>query len=359
MANAWVEFVKQYAKKKNISYGCAISEAGPEYRKLKGMNVKPKEKKKSKITVPKKKTKEEEKPKEVEPPRARRKYFEGLSEPEKEDRKRYKDYKRIKCDKMNSIAFFINQFQLKGNFEEAKDKINTMIINDDVPITPEIYSKSIKSITGIKNLTKQIIDDIVNHTNYWGQCYEFMSDEGLFKELMTLLKNNAPSLYEEKKRHDESNRRRRDGLQPLYDGQETKEKKVSVPKPQPKTNEPNPYDIIISNWDDDYLNVLIDQELPKLGENIERIAERKTLNDDLLLSLIPKEIIEGVLNIGGVEYLSKGLNIIIDSYNGKSFYPKWTLRKGSFPERLRMRILKDLEGVKKEYKGAGYLKRIN
>ena len=83
-----------------------------------------------------------------------------------------------------------------------------MIINDDVPITPEIYSKSIKSITGIKNLTKQIIDDIVNHTNYWGQCYEFMSDEGLFKELMTLLKNNAP-LYEEKKRHDENNRFRK------------------------------------------------------------------------------------------------------------------------------------------------------
>jgi len=49
-------------------------------------------KKMSKITVPKKKTKEEEKPKEVEPPkRARRKYFEGLSEPEKEDRKMYKD----------------------------------------------------------------------------------------------------------------------------------------------------------------------------------------------------------------------------------------------------------------------------
>ena len=171
------------------------------------MHAKPKAKTKSKINV--QKQEKEEKPKEVEPPkRARRKYFEGLSEPEKEDRKRYKDYKRIKCDKMNSIAFFINQFQLKGNFEEAKDKINTMIINDDVPITPEIYSKSIKSITGIKNLTKQIIDDIVNHTNYWGQCYEFMSDEGLFKELMTLLKNNAP-LYEEKKRHDENNRFRK------------------------------------------------------------------------------------------------------------------------------------------------------
>ena len=77
-----------------------------------------------------------------------------------------------------------------------------------MPNTPEIYSKPIKSITEIKNLVKQIIDDIVNHTNYWGQCYEFMSDEGLFKELMTLLKNNAP-LYEEKKRHDENNRFRK------------------------------------------------------------------------------------------------------------------------------------------------------
>ena len=124
--------------------------------------------------------------------------------------------------------------------------------------------------------------------------------------------------------------------------------KKSNPKSQPKMNKSNPYDIIISNWDDDYLNVLIDQELPKLGENIERIAERKTLNDDLLLSLFPKEIIEGVLNIGGVEYLSKGLDIIIDNYNGKSFYPDWTLKKGSFPEKLRIRILKELEGVKKK-----------
>ena len=206
MPNAWVEFVRQYAKENNLSYGCAISEASPAYRKMKAMNVKPKDKQKSKITVSKEKTKKEGKPKEVEPPRARRKYFEGLSEAEKEDRKMYKDYKRIKCDKMNSIAFIINQFQLRGNYEEAKDKINTMIKNYDVPNTPEIYSKPIKSITGIKNLTKQIIDDIVNHTNYWGQCYEFMSDEGLFKELMTLLKNNAPSLYEEKKRHSEANR---------------------------------------------------------------------------------------------------------------------------------------------------------
>ena len=51
MPNAWVEFVRQYAKDNNVSYGCAISEASPAYRKMKAMNVKPKDKQKSKITV--------------------------------------------------------------------------------------------------------------------------------------------------------------------------------------------------------------------------------------------------------------------------------------------------------------------
>ena len=35
MPNAWVTFLKQYAQENNISYGCAISEAGPAYRKMK------------------------------------------------------------------------------------------------------------------------------------------------------------------------------------------------------------------------------------------------------------------------------------------------------------------------------------
>jgi len=35
MPNAWVEFVRQYAKENNLSYGCAISEASPAYRKMK------------------------------------------------------------------------------------------------------------------------------------------------------------------------------------------------------------------------------------------------------------------------------------------------------------------------------------
>jgi len=53
MPNAWVEFVRQYAQDNNLSYGCAISEASPAYRKMKAMNVRPEDKKKSKITISK------------------------------------------------------------------------------------------------------------------------------------------------------------------------------------------------------------------------------------------------------------------------------------------------------------------
>jgi hypothetical protein len=35
MPNPWVDFVRQYAKDNNISYGCAISEAGVAYRAMK------------------------------------------------------------------------------------------------------------------------------------------------------------------------------------------------------------------------------------------------------------------------------------------------------------------------------------
>ena len=35
MPNEWVNFLKKYAQENNISYGCAISEAGPAYRKKK------------------------------------------------------------------------------------------------------------------------------------------------------------------------------------------------------------------------------------------------------------------------------------------------------------------------------------
>jgi len=33
--NPWVDFIRQYAKENDISYGCAISEAGPAYRNMK------------------------------------------------------------------------------------------------------------------------------------------------------------------------------------------------------------------------------------------------------------------------------------------------------------------------------------
>ena len=35
MVNQWVQFVKEYSRENNISYGCAISEAGPAYRNMK------------------------------------------------------------------------------------------------------------------------------------------------------------------------------------------------------------------------------------------------------------------------------------------------------------------------------------
>jgi len=44
MPNAWVEFVRQYAKDNNLSYGCAISEASPAYRALKKGGNRKKEK---------------------------------------------------------------------------------------------------------------------------------------------------------------------------------------------------------------------------------------------------------------------------------------------------------------------------
>jgi len=66
----------------------------------------------------------------------------------------------------------------------------------------------------------------------------------------------------------------------------------------------------------------------------------------LLLTLFPKEIVEKKISKKDVEYLANGLNTIVDNYNGRSLYPNWVLRKGSFHEKLRTSILKDLEGVK-------------
>ena len=51
MPNAWVEFVRQYAKDNSISYGCAISEASPAYRALKKGGNQKKEKKERENTM--------------------------------------------------------------------------------------------------------------------------------------------------------------------------------------------------------------------------------------------------------------------------------------------------------------------
>jgi hypothetical protein len=51
MDNPWVEFLKQYSKDNSISYGCAISEAGPAYRAMKQGAQTPKAPTKKRITV--------------------------------------------------------------------------------------------------------------------------------------------------------------------------------------------------------------------------------------------------------------------------------------------------------------------
>ena len=51
MGNPWVDFVRAYAKDYNISYGCAISEAGVAYRKMKQEAKLPKTPTKKRITI--------------------------------------------------------------------------------------------------------------------------------------------------------------------------------------------------------------------------------------------------------------------------------------------------------------------
>ena len=37
MVSKWIEFVKEFAKKNNISYSESLKKAGPEYRKMMGI----------------------------------------------------------------------------------------------------------------------------------------------------------------------------------------------------------------------------------------------------------------------------------------------------------------------------------
>jgi hypothetical protein len=59
MPNAWILFVKEYAKKHNITYGCAISKAKDDYKAHKAGKSIPEKK----VEIPK----VVEKPKVIEP----------------------------------------------------------------------------------------------------------------------------------------------------------------------------------------------------------------------------------------------------------------------------------------------------
>jgi len=39
MASKWIDFVKAYSKKNNMSYTDALKKAGPEYRKMMGIKA--------------------------------------------------------------------------------------------------------------------------------------------------------------------------------------------------------------------------------------------------------------------------------------------------------------------------------
>ena len=162
MANAWVEFVRQYAKKNNISYGFAISEAGPEYRKMKAMNKTPKEKTKSKITVPKEKT------------------------------KAYKDAKNDRskeCEEIDKLASIIRISHLDKNFTETKNKLNVFIKKASLPY------EIVKSKQGLEKLKKQILRDILDPE--YKRCFDFIQNRQKFFNLREILEELAPEKVDE------------------------------------------------------------------------------------------------------------------------------------------------------------------
>jgi hypothetical protein len=103
MPNAWVEFVRQYAKDNNLSYGCAISEASPAYRKMKQEAKLPKTPTKKRITI---------KPKiEKSKADARESVENALSYLEK--------MKKIEDDKLDQSDFY--KYQYLAWFENSND----------------------------------------------------------------------------------------------------------------------------------------------------------------------------------------------------------------------------------------------
>ena len=103
MPNPWVDFVRQYAKDNNISYGCAISEAGVAYRKMKQEAKLPKTPTKKRITI---------KPKiEKSKADARESVENALSYLEK--------MKKIEDDKLDQSDFY--KYQYLAWFENSND----------------------------------------------------------------------------------------------------------------------------------------------------------------------------------------------------------------------------------------------
>jgi len=111
MANAWIQHVKEYARKNNISYGCAISEAKASYTKKakpepkkKAPKPKPEPKKKAPKPEPKPKPKPEPKPK-ASPKKAKpkpepKKKEEPKPAPKEEYINLVKSKSKIKADKI-------------------------------------------------------------------------------------------------------------------------------------------------------------------------------------------------------------------------------------------------------------------
>lgn len=91
----WIDFVKEFAKKKNITYGCALSmpECSQQYRKKYGVNKKP--------------TKKEEK-----------------------ERKKRERMERERKEREEKIEFNKNADMLKKPLEEERDAIYNKIAKD-------------------------------------------------------------------------------------------------------------------------------------------------------------------------------------------------------------------------------------
>ena len=121
----WTDFVKAFAKKHNLSYGCALSDVRcrEEYHYYKTADLKPTEKKKSKKVIL-----SEQKPKKVKPileiPEQWLEYMKVHNIPDflenkKELKKRYKE----------ELREIVEHFGLKVSKNDDKEKLANIIVN--------------------------------------------------------------------------------------------------------------------------------------------------------------------------------------------------------------------------------------